>query len=50
MITKPLIEVAPIIGLLILPEGEEFIPAHCAAYNNAKIGRNHFEDGLAGDT
>ena len=41
MITNPLMEVAPIIGLLILPEGEEFIPAHCAAYKYETIGGNH---------
>ena len=46
MITNPLMEVAPIIGLLILPEGEEFIPAHCAAYNYVTIGRNHLRMAL----
>ena len=41
MLKNPLMEVAPIIGLLVLSEGENFIPAHCEAYSYETIGGNH---------
>ena len=48
MISNPTSDVAPIVAILLLSEGQEFNPLHAEAYQYETIGGNHSRIALQG--